>query len=558
MTQKVRNKINFINIKKFRKLRNIKLELGDRLTVIAGHNGIGKSTILGLIANGSEFKGRKSYFDKIYQSQFQEIFHLDINTDYIQDKENKYNVIMEYDYKQKKVYKKCTVSKHGDDRLKIVPRNANEEGTLTNTTVEDVGANAKFPIPTLYIGMSRVIPIGESDKSLYSLKTSSNIAEEDINYLNENYKQIIGNENISDEKIYKQNLRHTSKRSIGPNFKDYPYQSISLGQDSLSSILTALVSFRKLKRDLGDNYNGGILLVDEIDACLHPSAQEKLIKVLDRASKELNLQIICTSHSLTIIKEVLGRKIQTSQNPADNKLYYNVLYIQNTINPTVMNNATYKKIKNDMFLRYSNFYDDSQEVKVYLEDKEALFFFESIIKNSDSLNLEGMRLDYISANISCDTLLKLPSKDSYFKSVIITLDGDVKKSSNYLQIIEENDNICALPGGYSPEQMIHLYLEELVDCTDHPFWIDNQDLHIHSQLVRDNIIKGINDKIAYANDRKIREHYKDWFKEHKMLFERTHIIRYWMQDNIDDLSEFFYQFNIALNHIRNHYIKNDN
>lgn len=105
LTQKVRNKINFINIKKFRKLRNIKLELGDRLTVIAGHNGIGKSTILGLIANGSEFKGRKSYFDKIYQSQFQEIFHLDINTDYIQDKENKYNVIMEYDYKQKKFIK---------------------------------------------------------------------------------------------------------------------------------------------------------------------------------------------------------------------------------------------------------------------------------------------------------------------------------------------------------------------------------------------------------------------------------------------------------------------
>jgi len=35
----------------FRKLGNINIEFADRLTLIAGHNGIGKSTILGLIAN---------------------------------------------------------------------------------------------------------------------------------------------------------------------------------------------------------------------------------------------------------------------------------------------------------------------------------------------------------------------------------------------------------------------------------------------------------------------------------------------------------------------------
>ena len=35
----------------FRKLRSLKVEFAERLTVIAGHNGIGKSTILGLVAN---------------------------------------------------------------------------------------------------------------------------------------------------------------------------------------------------------------------------------------------------------------------------------------------------------------------------------------------------------------------------------------------------------------------------------------------------------------------------------------------------------------------------
>jgi predicted ATPase len=40
----------------FRMLKNITINIADRITVIAGHNGIGKSTILGLIANGSEIK----------------------------------------------------------------------------------------------------------------------------------------------------------------------------------------------------------------------------------------------------------------------------------------------------------------------------------------------------------------------------------------------------------------------------------------------------------------------------------------------------------------------
>lgn len=35
----------------FRKLEDLRIEFADRLTIIAGHNGIGKSTIQGLVAN---------------------------------------------------------------------------------------------------------------------------------------------------------------------------------------------------------------------------------------------------------------------------------------------------------------------------------------------------------------------------------------------------------------------------------------------------------------------------------------------------------------------------
>lgn len=48
----------------FRKLGNLTIEFTDRLTSIAGHNGIGKSTIQRLVANtfGVPKGGPKSYF----------------------------------------------------------------------------------------------------------------------------------------------------------------------------------------------------------------------------------------------------------------------------------------------------------------------------------------------------------------------------------------------------------------------------------------------------------------------------------------------------------------
>ncbi|RPF50304.1 AAA family ATPase [Aquisalibacillus elongatus] len=549
-----RNKISNIHIEKFRKLKEIDIEIADRITVIAGHNGIGKSTLLGLIANGSELKGHRSYFDKIYQSQFQELFHLDHDSDYSNNPDKKYSVILEYDYSEETLYKKCTISKHGD-RLKIVPRNSNEQGVLKNESVLDVGANAKVPMPTIYIGMSRVIPIGESDNELYSLSTSSNAHPDDIEFLNNSYRTIIGNEDMDNERISKQNLRYSTKRSMGPEYKDYPYQAVSLGQDSLSTIITAIISFKKLKRELDEDYKGGILVIDEVDACLHPAAQERLLSILDKASKELSLQIVVTSHSLTIIKEIMSKKIQTLQNPADDNLYYNVIYLQDTIKPEIMDNPTYLKIKNDMFLQFNRYQDNTMDFKVYFEDYEALFIYQSILKHLDIDRLNDVNLDLIEAQINCDTLLKLPEKDSYFQDVLIIPDGDVKTKERYNMYIDRHKNICPLPTNDSPEILIYKYLNELLQNTDHPYWKNNQQ-HLHAQLVRDRMIKEIDDNIERQNDKKVREYFKEWFLKYEDVFSKTDIISYWMNDNQDEIVNFELNFKIALDFLMHKSINN--
>lgn len=43
----------------FRKLKDLTIAFAPRITLIAGHNGIGKSTILALVANGSGLTARK-------------------------------------------------------------------------------------------------------------------------------------------------------------------------------------------------------------------------------------------------------------------------------------------------------------------------------------------------------------------------------------------------------------------------------------------------------------------------------------------------------------------
>lgn len=62
----------------FRKLGELKIDFADRLTLIAGHNGIGKSTIQGLVANtfGIPKGGRKSYFGENFYANIERIVYL--------------------------------------------------------------------------------------------------------------------------------------------------------------------------------------------------------------------------------------------------------------------------------------------------------------------------------------------------------------------------------------------------------------------------------------------------------------------------------------------------
>lgn len=94
-----------------------------------------------------------------------------------------------------------------------------------------------------------------------------------------------------DEIIIPETVKSNSKEFHATKTKEYNHLGNSAGQDNIGQIISALISFKRLQKELGNRYKGGILLIDELDASLYPAAQIKLVDVLHKKSLELNLQV---------------------------------------------------------------------------------------------------------------------------------------------------------------------------------------------------------------------------------------------------------------------------
>ena len=595
-------KISF-DEKGFRKLKNIEIPIAPYITAIAGHNGIGKSTILGLIANCSGLsKGEKSFFGKVFQSNFQEAFHLD----YFQDYDNyhingtkkadtpkvtvQYHVETNQDGSFIELNKICAVSiqkhaikerlyknhmikvpedKHIDPnhsldledfdnnslssssepliniwRLRIIPRTQQLPNTPEIEVLDEKLKGAgKMPIPTLYLGMSRMTPIGEFDAELIDKKTIRKMNGEDKNFIVDSFKDVLYFDESNNE-ITAHSFSSSKKSSYLPSF---PYHSftVSLGQDSLSSIVTALASFNYLKRTSPQTYSGGILVIDEVDAGLHPRAQEKLINLLHTQARKLNLQIILTTHSLTVIKTILSKNEHPGEKVND------VVYLQDSNFPRIMENPTYTKIKNDMLV-LAPLEDKPETIKLYFEDDEALFFFKQILKYKNIIHDKdyfGKELELISLSVGCNILLDLHKGDSYFQSVILIPDNDVFSSESNRKTIEENPNICPLPNDSTftdntrhternPEMILYRFLQRKLEGYNDNFWKQMPGAYT-SDYVRD--------RVMTLTSNSNRDKNKKWFQDNVNFIEKSGIIEKWCGENEKQVDMFLERIVEAVN-----------
>ena len=159
-------------------------------------------------------------------------------------------------------------------------------------TLPDPGRSKtpKFPKrPIEFISLSRVIPPAEINQ--FRLRFGKRIRPVVIHELDEsicrNMEEIFGRayENLELHEI--DGLRLAKCKSGA----DYTGFDMGAGENAALAILFVLSRLPK----------GGLLLIEEIEHGFHPEAQRRLVDVLTHILKERRSQLICTTHSETII-----------------------------------------------------------------------------------------------------------------------------------------------------------------------------------------------------------------------------------------------------------------
>ncbi|HHE3479008.1 ATP-binding protein [Pasteurella multocida] len=465
-------------IEKFRKLRDETITFGSRINVFSGQNGVGKSNLLSLIATlfgtkdkrasgGNFFPEFNDYFKINSEEEFKEYkSHLKVLVE-----NNSENIIQ-----KRHGYKDSRKEGRG---IRIVPR-ASTYFSSEKKHQNNISNDSKIPVPTIFLSLSRLFPVGETEISSRGIRSDNrNFNLDTFQKYIQWYNRVLPDS--IDKTIETGRLIHKSvvtNHNLHIELKDATPETQSVGQDNLGCIISALVDFYILKNTITDKYIGGILCIDEIDASLHPSAQLKLFELLVDVSEELSLQIFLSTHSLTILKETLRAKSKKEKE-------YQLIYIIDPMQPRVSSISMYEELKADLFDQTNYF---RPTVKVYCEDDMTQFILNELLSKSTidliDTNVELPDYSICPVHLGCNNLKKLPEYDEHFKKVAIVLDGDAKTDKTHLlkkylsgEIFSSfnskklPDNCIALPTYLPPESYLYYILFKLInDDSYSSFW----------------------------------------------------------------------------------------
>lgn len=515
-----------LHLNDFRIFKDQVINFGDTITAIAGHNATGKSTVLGVLGNSSELKGKfgTTITDKQFKTEFSELFKGSKK----HDKESGSIGKLYYQFPSQDnileiglrvTWQKWSSESEEKNRFRIL------NSWIDNETEKKTAK--KLPVPSFYLGLSRLFPLGEESKEVIEeQKFKNKLDSNDLKWLIDNYKNILS---IDDAVDSISNFEINRKRSGGINTTDYDYLSNSSGQDNLMQILYLLLSFIKLHssyENRGQEWLGGLLLIDEIDATLHPAAQIRLVDLIYNTCKQFSFQAVFTTHSLQILEYLYN--LQKRQTDISIEYFTTANAILQ-----IVHNPTYDAMENDMLI--SNFYltNKKRKIVVYSEDAEARWLINKLLKVYDN------RYHLIDIKLGGDSLMDLLYNDpDYFKNVLFILDGDKDLSkTKYKDLPRAYCNILNLPGNAGPEDLIYNYLITLPPT--HEILSSNFDKGLSVRSFKEN---GPFKSDKYKDINEPREKYKHWFIDNLPIFEDIDLMSYWLEDNQETYKQFVQNF----------------
>lgn len=523
-------KFSKLLIQDFRKFNNQEIFIGNKVTAIAGNNGTGKSTVLGLLANSSWLKEYKTYTGRPFKGEFSELFSGSPKHDPSGSK-----VILEYTHGGiEGAVAFRTTWQNNDTRFRVIPKHKTPEGKVSE---------AKLASPVIYLGLSRLFPIGEANQEKIKTKKLKWDSPEDADWFTEKYKYILSmpEDIISVDSIGINELSRKSGTGVTTNL--YGSEANSSGQDNLGQILMGINSFRKLERNLGSAWDGGLLIIDELDATLHPAAQKRLVELLIKMSGSVGFQTVFTTHSPVILEELSKKNAHNPVNaPGDIEVSY---LTQANRSLKVLRNPTWPQIENDLLVK-SVVGPGSASVGVFSEDDEARWFAKALLENSFPEIIP--HIDFVEAPFGCTQLYHLYCTDfNYLKNRIVMFDGDIEPieiDTNIPKGLREaGGNIVQLPGPKRPESLIYDYLINLPK--EAGLWDDLESYGFTYTVLNE---EGPYSP-SYSSQSDERNKFKSWLNDYKSIFDATSVVGWWAQDNPNEVGDFISEFHRAYSSI---------
>ncbi len=533
----------------FRKLENLTVNFAERLTLIAGHNGVGKSTILALTTNvfglprSTEFK---TYFDGEFYCNIEQMMHID---------ESEVNAAQEAKAPPPRVacrvndvtvIKQCSLTRRSKyQRARVVPRTEGKRDNPIDANGIHIGPDAKIPLPTIHLGIKRILPAGEAPEKDVSSKADTAMQEDDSKLIANFINSVVLGGKAKHDGITSQSIKGARKVSKQPGYEHDP-RAISLGQDSLGSIATALASFNRIKREMQDEYPGGLLVIDELDAGFHPHAIGRLVAELKSIAKKLNIQIIATTHSPRLIEAVHPDGEGNAHAPDT------VIYLHDTAHPRMAPDQSLQAILADMNLKPLQVQAvEKPKIPIYFEDEEAAQFFGELLSTSKRRKIartHNVKLDLIPLGVGGSNLVKLPKHDPHFMGTVLVVDADTSLPGRK----KDRANMVKLPGapdengkGMSPERTIKTFLVELVKSEIQ----EVRDLMLglsvanpSSDLISAHFLSGgpeSNDRVSM----------KQWWTNHWNDLQSWGVISAWAKANPDQVTKLQQDTENAVDHV---------
>ena len=553
--------IKELKIKDFRLIKELSFQPSKYVNIISGKNGTGKSTILGMIAQGFSYNNKviefispecqelnKTKFSKLDPELDSELIteYNSILTHFGKPFESSANEHFKLSEKDVRETEHINVILDNEEWFKVETTNHTDRILPRFVTRRDINESANYIHPVIYLGLDRLTPLVKTKNKSYSL----DISEQDKKDIHILYESIL-------LKQYPDNLTatetDTKKQTAAYIDPERTIEMISSGEDIVGQLLLALYSFKKLKDNYPHDYKGGILLVDEVDATLYPAAQNILLDIFLEKARAWNIQIFVTTHSLTLLEHLETEKIKNPRVNRDVKIFTTNESDISDIKITELDFLY--KFKNEL-LAQVNQELILDKVKVYFEDPEAYFVFKNLIKgfkDSDNLAVSKRIKPISSVSISSSQYQSLHKHKvpEFTNNSIICLDGDQEIDNSKYK------NFITLPNHGSkanPEEFVF----DILNNPDSEFWKqtnNNYNFPIFMNNSKYRVLQSIkngtyeeqygNQNGTYKNT-KPRVVWKAWFNDEKSNWKgQNNPIVYWKKKNPDSVNEFEKSFKKA-------------